>query len=238
MYRVEGSHWWYLGMETISRCILIRHLGSGENYKILDAGCGTGAAMLNLLSSFGQVVGLDLSPTALSFCRARGAEHLTRGSVSNLPFISNSFDLVASFDVLYARTVPNVQAALREQARVLDSGGYMLIRLPAYNWLRGRHDDAVWTSRRFTRQEVVKLLEEAGLKVQHATYANTFLFPLALVKRLVERIFPAAAFPRDMNIPPRLLNRVLTAILRLEAPLAARHSLPFGLSVFALAQKP
>lgn len=238
MYRVEDSHWWYRGMASISTAILKRWRSTEKKLKILDAGCGTGAAMKSFLSDIGEVIGLDLSPHALSFCRLRGADPLVRATVSNLPFKTNSFNLVTSFDVLYARTVPDVQAALKEFSRVLEPGGQLLLRLPAYDWLRGRHDRAVWTARRFTAHHLVKLLERIGLVVQHYSYANTILFPLALLKRMGGQIFPAADSSPDLFLPPHWLNQVLSAFLKMEAPLVARSQLPFGLSIFALAQKP
>ncbi len=40
MYQVEQSHWWYLGMQTITRAMLDRYV-NGSDAQILDAGCGT-----------------------------------------------------------------------------------------------------------------------------------------------------------------------------------------------------
>lgn len=237
MARAEDRHWWYLGMAVITSALLQRWLPGGSSRTILDAGCGTGGAMTSFLPGFGRVAGLDLSPLALDFCQQRGAQPLTRGSVTHLPFQSASFDLLTSFDVLYTRTVPDVQAALVEFARVLTPGGHLLLRLPAYNWLRGRHDHAVWTAHRFTRREVAQLLTASGLAVRHTSYANTFLFPFALLKRLGERIFPPPPTASDLSLPPRLLNQIFAILLKAEAPLVARGGLPFGLSVFALAQK-
>jgi SAM-dependent methyltransferase len=237
MYRVEDNHWWYRGMAVISRAVLQRWIPSQTNLRILDAGCGTGAAMQTFLSEYGRVMGLDLSFLALDFCRLRKARSLTCASVGDLPFASQSFDLVTSFDVLYSRSVPDVMAALKESARVLVPGGYLLVRLPAYDWLRGRHDAAVHTARRFTVKGITGLLQCSGLTVRHRSYANTFLFPLALVKRLAEHIRPAHATASDLAIRLGLLDRIFGMILSLEAPLVARTGLPFGLSMVTVAQK-
>jgi SAM-dependent methyltransferase len=238
MYRVEDYHWWYRGMAAISRAILYRWIPSQKNLRILDAGCGTGAAMSTFLPEYGGVMGLDLSLLALDFCRLRKAQFLTCASVGALPFPSQSFDLVTSFDVLYSRSVPNVVAALKEFARVLVPGGHLLLRLPAYDWLRGRHDAAVHTARRFTVRGIAELLHSSGLTVRHHSYANTFLFPLALVKRLAEHLFSVGAISSDLFTPPEPLNSIFGVLLSLEAPLVARTGLPFGLSVMAVAQKP
>jgi SAM-dependent methyltransferase len=237
MYKVEDDHWWYRGMSEISRAILLHWLPGSSNLRILDAGCGTGGNIRNFLPLFGTPTGMDLSLNVLNYCRLRMIDSLACASVGEIPFDAGRFDLVTSFDVLYSASVPDVELALQETARVLVPGGHLLVRVPAYNWLRGSHDIAVHTARRFTASELTCHLRNAGFKVLHHTYANTILFPFALIKRLGERIFPVKDRSSDLTIQFGWLNQFLIIILSLEASLAARFSLPFGLSVFALAQK-
>ncbi len=234
MYQVEDHHWWYLGMQSITRAILNRWYAPEENLAILDAGCGTGAAMTTYLAEYGTVTGFDISEIALKKCRLRKAQRLARASVSHLPFSSKSFDLVTSFDVLYERAVSNDVTSLIEFSRVLVKGGRVLLRLPAYNWLRGQHDKGIHTARRYTVGQVKSLLEGSGFFVEHLSYANTFLFPAALIKRLTERIWPPDVDRSDLMLNPGLFNRLLQNILSLEAPLVSHIGLPFGLSVIAV----
>ena len=236
MYQVEDHHWWYRGMETITRAILNRwvHIPTP---RILDAGCGTGAAMTTYLAEYGKVTGVDLDPQALEFCRKRNAPRLARASGLNLPFAPASFDMVTSFDVLYERAVLSEETALREFFRVLTSNGIILLRLPAYNWLRGQHDERVHTNRRYTKKLIAQLLEQSGFIVEHLSYANTFLFPLAVAKRLSERIFPSKDNPSDLALNTGRFNSMLKNILASEAQFVSRTSLPYGLSVLAVGRK-
>ena len=118
MYQVEDRHWWYHGMQAITRAMLNRQ-PQPPHLKILDAGCGTGAAMTTYLAEYGNVTGVDLYPQALEFCRKRNAPRLARASVLNLPFAPASFDMVTSFDVLYERAVSSEVTALKEFFRIL-----------------------------------------------------------------------------------------------------------------------
>jgi SAM-dependent methyltransferase len=239
MYHAETRHWWYLGMAAITRAILNRYVSPIPSaLKILDAGCGTGAAMSAFLFDYGIVTGCDISPLALSFCRARNLTRLARASVMEIPFPADGFDLVTSFDVLYERAVTSDSAALAEFFRVLRPGGFLLLRLPAYNWLRGQHDRAIHTARRYTASQVARLLTSNGFRLAHITYANAFLFPLALAKRLLERAWPPNPDSSDLSIQTGAFNSLFRHILSSEAPLAARTGQPFGLSVIALGQKP
>lgn len=237
MYHVEDRHWWYRGMASITRSLLENRIHPRRPITILDAGCGTGAAMTTYLAEYGDVTGVDFHPQALTFCRKRNTRRLACASVLDLPFATASFDLVTSFDVLYERGVPSEGNALREFARVLKGAGRVLLRLPAYDWLRGEHDRRVHTSRRYTKGSIRSLLEESGFIVEHLSHANTFLFPLAVIKRLGERLFPPAENTSDLSLEAGILNPVFKFILASEAPFVSGVGLPFGLSVVAVARK-
>src|SRR5262245_65576964 len=99
MYHVEDSHWWYRGMEAITRAVLDRSVGRGRGLRILDAGCGTGAVM-GYLADYGSVTGCDYSSAAMHYSGLRRRPRLCRASVAALPFADGSFDVITSFDVL------------------------------------------------------------------------------------------------------------------------------------------
>ena len=237
MYRVEDHHWWYLGMERISCSLLERALPperEARSLKILDAGCGTGAVM-KYLARYGEVTGLDLSAEALKFSRRRGHSRLVQASVLQVPFASGSFDVLVSFDVISEVAVGEGQA-MREFARLLRPGGIMLLRVPAYAWLRGQHDVAVNLARRYSRGEIIAKLQASGLTPLHTSYANTFLFPVAAAKRWSERFLPEQR-GSDLILSTGAVNGILRSILSAEAPMISSIGLPFGLTVAALARK-
>jgi 2-polyprenyl-3-methyl-5-hydroxy-6-metoxy-1,4-benzoquinol methylase len=237
MRQAEDRHWWYAGMEHITRALLKRWLTPASQRKILDAGCGTGGAIQHLLSGYGQVTGIDLSSLAVQAAQSRGLAHLVQGTVLHLPFANQTFALVTSFDVLYERSVPDDLQAASEFFRVLQPGGQALIRVPAFEWLRGQHDEVVHTARRYNKPQFRNLLEQAGFQVQHITCANLLLLPLVFLKRASDRISPAAHPESDLADLSQTANRTLAAILATEAPLAANVSLPVGVSLVAIAQK-
>lgn len=233
IHRLEGVHWWYVGMRGIADVFLAACASPGA-WQILDAGCGTGG-MLDHLQHYGQPIGLDLAPEALAFSQQRG-HRITGGSVTELPFPGATFDLVTCFDVLYHLWVHDDTLALAEFHRVLRDGGYLLVRVPAYDWLRGAHDQTVQTRHRYTAQELRQKVSAAGFALEKVSYANTLLFPLILAKRLLETK-RGQRQQSDLSLPPPALNRVLAFILSLEARPLRYVSLPWGLSVMCLARK-
>lgn len=236
MYQVEDHHWWYRGMESITRKCLEQFYPRGSKLRILDAGCGTGAVM-GYLADYGTVTGLDYSAQALGFCQQRRRERLVQASALRLPCGDETFDLVASFDVICVFGGSDDTAALREFARVLAPGGRVILRLPGTPWLHGQHDVAVDIRQRYTARELDAKLRAAGLVPDQVTYANTFLFPLAVVKRLSERLFPPQN-GSDLTLGMGPFDGLLRVVLSSEAPLVARSGLPFGLTVVSLAHKP
>jgi ubiquinone/menaquinone biosynthesis C-methylase UbiE len=237
MFSVEDTHWWYLGMAAVFNEVITRWVPNKE-MRILDAGCGTGASMQGWLSNYGSVTGMDIAIDALKFCMMRQLNRLIRGSIDQIPFQPASFDMVTSFDVLYERTIPEVLTAIVEINRILVPGGFFVLRVPAYDWLRGRHDNTVNTARRFTIKGISELLHTGGFLILHRSYVNAILFPVALWKRVVEKWFPKSKTVSDFYVPGQLTNRILTAILKSEAPIVSGFGFPFGLSIAVVAQKP
>ena len=234
MYRSEQSHWWYQGMAAITRS-LIRGLGiEGSGLRILDAGCGTGAGLM-FLAQYGLVTGIDISGHALRFCAARGRRELARASVMALPFRERIFDLVTSLDILYFRGIHD-RTALKEAKRVLRPGGRLLIRVPAFDWLRGIHDMRVSTAHRYTSRELANKLASIGFEVEYIGYANMFLFPFAVFKRFFEKsLFSHKGC--DLEVDVGILSGLLKHCLVLESRLIPKWCLPFGLSVVAVGRK-
>ena len=153
-----------------------------------------------------------------------------------LPFENASFDAVTSFDVLYHAWVTDDRAAVAEMARVVRPGGLLLVRVPALQALWGAHDVEVQSRHRYTRGELVALLEGCGLRVERATYCNSLLFPLLFARRTLDRFLHREG--SDVGFLPAPLEWAFKQALLVEAALVRRHaSFPLGASVVALARK-
>ncbi|HWO02656.1 MAG TPA: class I SAM-dependent methyltransferase [Blastocatellia bacterium] len=235
MFEVEERLWWYEGMRAITSSMLDDSAAALRNGRMLDVGCGTGFSMMWLRRQFESngAFGVDVSEHAIEFWRKRGLDTATVARAGALPFSANEFDLVTCFDVVYQLEAPAAREAIAEMNRVLRQGGLLLIREPAYDWLRGSHDVAVATRHRYTRSELRRLLESSGFAIRRSSYANTLLFPAAVAHRLLSK----GGDESDVHDVSGLMNKTLGAALKLEARFLAHTSFPFGLSVIALAEK-
>lgn len=237
MYQREDDFWWHSGMKEIVNTLLNKYFNKSKVNKILDVGCGTGG-MFKILSGFGQIWGIDKSSEAVRYARERNiAQSVEQREIDRLPYDDNSFDLVVCFDVLYHRWVKNDISVIQEMRRVLKKNGILLIREPAYNWLRSQHDSAVWTNHRFSLKELKNKLESADFKVEKISYTIFFLFPLVLAKRLLENVYKSKdtidhtfeySWVGDMLFKPFLI---------LESKLINLLNFPFGLSIIGVSKK-
>lgn len=241
-YRHEKSHWWFRWRyELITG--LVGALNPPPNFRILDAGCGTGQ-MLEHLTRFGHTVGIDSSPEAIHFAASREVDRLVLGSIFDLPFAPESFDCVLSLDVI--EHVDDDRQLVRHLYSVVKPGGYLIVTVPAFEALWSEHDEVNWHKRRYRAGQLDQLLRETGLEIERITYCNTVLFAPILAarkfKNLKNRVRPrrdVAAVPdSDLNELPRPLNEGLFRLMQAERRFMARRDLPFGVSLLAIGRKP
>ena len=83
-------------------------------------------------------------------------------------------------------------------------------------------------------------LTSAGFGIERLTYTNMLTFPPTLAVRLLDRITGRAgrASEAELRVPPRALNALLDAVLKVEHRLVRRFDLPIGTSLLCLARKP
>lgn len=92
--------------------------------RVLELGCGTGLILARIAEIAEEAVGIDLSEGMAQRARDRGLD-VRIGSVCDLPFEDERFDLTYSFKVL--AHIADIETAVREAARVTRTGGHLLL---------------------------------------------------------------------------------------------------------------
>ena len=122
-YRTEGH---------ILRCLDRIDL---RDKQLLEVGLGQGADSEQLIRRGARWSGLDLTPESITRVQTRLTLRqlpftaLKQGSVLDIPYADNSFDVVYSHGVLHH--VPDIERAQREIWRVLKPGGELVVMLYA-----------------------------------------------------------------------------------------------------------
>jgi ubiquinone/menaquinone biosynthesis C-methylase UbiE len=129
----EGYKFWSETYDTIPNLLieieqpivqdLFKNIKAG---KALDAACGTGRHS-NLLANAGfDITGVDSSSYMLKKARKKVPKaKFVQGDITNLPFDSESFDLVIC--ALALSHFPSVYKVVKELTRVLKNGGTLIL---------------------------------------------------------------------------------------------------------------
>jgi SAM-dependent methyltransferase len=237
--RAEREHFWFHGFRRFVAPLLAeasRSIDSGDA-RVLDCGCGTGNN-LRMLRRYGRAFGIDLTYSGLDYARRQGERLVAQASATALPFPDRLFDIVTSFDVIYALDDRGAGAALKEMYRVMRPGGYLVLNVAALPGLRGNHSVLGGEVQRDTRRSLRGHLEAAGFSVKRLTYTNASILPLVAGVRLVQRLFGHRESTSEISVPPRPINAALSAALTVEAAALRVVDMPAGSSLLTLAARP
>jgi len=235
--RAERDHFWFQGFRRFVQPWLARATEGCADPQILDCGCGTGYN-LGMLRQYGRACGIDITWNGLAHAHALGERAVALASATRLPFPDSQFDLVTSFDVLYALDDEHERDALNEMYRVLRPGGQVLINVAALKILTGNHSVLGGELRRYSRRELCEHLERTGFEVRRITYTNFLLLPLVLGVRLAQRLMGHRESDSEITVPSAPINAILDTLLAVEARALAVTNLPAGSSLLALARRP
>jgi ubiquinone/menaquinone biosynthesis C-methylase UbiE len=234
VFRLQGRHWWYASRKRFLD-VLLRHLP--KNGRVLDAGCGPGS-MLHYLGKYGEVTGVDSYKPALDMAKTHFDGQLLEGDCCLLPFPAAHFSMIAACEVLYHRNIVDVRQVLHECARVLEPGGHLVVVDSAYSACFSAHDLGAHGARRFNRKTLVEAFQAAGMEVVHSTYAYSLLLPVVWLVRRIKKILNVEEEPgAEISETWEALNSLLIGWFTLEAQVAGRWGMPFGLSIQILGRK-
>ena len=117
----------------------VAHITVEKHYTILDVGCGGGRTIdkLAAIATQGKVYGVDYSEESVAASKKANARwidmarvEVQHGSVSQLPFCVEMFDLVTAVETHF--WWPNLPADMREVFRVIKPGGRLIVIAEIY----------------------------------------------------------------------------------------------------------
>ncbi|MCI9480677.1 MAG: class I SAM-dependent methyltransferase [Lachnospiraceae bacterium] len=185
MYETETYHWYFKSKYEIVLGILEKYgLKKKSDYQIVDIGCGCGV-MLEVLSKYGAVTGIDFSEEALEYCRMNFSGRLEQADLQR--YVSNKmYDYGIALDVL--EHVEDDRKALINIKNMLNKGAVCVITVPALNMLWSAHDKNCMHKRRYTKPQLENLIKASGLKVEYCSYYNFWFFPIVFLVRKIENL--------------------------------------------------
>jgi SAM-dependent methyltransferase len=224
-------HWWWRARERVILDALRAHQPRAGWRNVLDVGCGDGLFFDELarLPGVRLVEGVEPGADLVS------PDGPHRAHIHVAPFDA-SFDpgrrysLIVMLDVL--EHLPDPAASLRHALSLLEPDGVFLATVPAFMALWTRHDDLNHHYRRYDKASAMRLAAESGLRIDEARYFFHWTALGKLATRLKEALIPGE--PASPMVPPRLVNRALYLLSRVEARALRGLPVPFGSSLMVV----
>jgi len=156
--------------------------------KVLEVGCSNGRWLRWFAKEYGcEAYGIDLNAAGFK----RDLINV-RGDAIRLPYRDKSFDVVFSLGLIEHFPRHNRFSILKEQARLLSDGGYLICNLPnlwlsiEYLWIKYFYDYKQGFKYYIVkRDELDKTFGSLGLKTEHFAYTGVFK-EKGFIKRLKE----------------------------------------------------
>ena len=226
-----NKHWYYVAKaKAMMNCLKDYNF---KQYKILDIGAGSGFFSRYLLENTTAIeaycvdIGYEKEFDEIIF----GKNLFNRKSIDSV-----SVDLVLLMDVL--EHVEDDVALLKYYIDKVPSGTKFLITVPAFNFLWSSHDVFLEHKRRYTLQDIEKVLFDSGLKIDISSYYFGFVFPLAASLRIFDSLFKKTTKESKSQLAMHsyFVNSLLKVICLIEIPFMNKNKIA-GLSAFCIATK-
>ena len=213
----EGDFWSNVKTKLI--------LGMIEGKNILDVGCGACTLSKILVEKSYNVTVIDSDEKAVEIAKKKG---LTGFKADIADWKTNTkFDCVIASDVL--EHIDDDKRVIKKIHAILKPGGCLILNVPSYKFLFGKHDIYLGHKRRYSDGELKAKLTESGFEIESQRHWNLLALPMTI---FVTKIFKKD-YPHERISKLELLSKILEKLLLLES----KVNYLFGISILCKARK-
>jgi 2-polyprenyl-3-methyl-5-hydroxy-6-metoxy-1,4-benzoquinol methylase len=213
----EGDFW------SNVKTKLILDMVEGKN--ILDVGCGACTLSKILVEKSYNVTAIDDDEKAIEIAKKKGIRGFKADIISWKT--NTKFDCVIASDVL--EHIDDDKLVMRKIRAMLKPGGCLILNVPSYKFLFGKHDIYLGHKRRYSDDELKTKLEELGFEIESQRHWNLLALPMTvLITRILKR-----DYPHERISKLGLLSKTLEKLLLLESKI----NYLLGISILCKARK-
>jgi hypothetical protein len=222
------THWYYESKAKATKAFLSDISPNG----ILDIGAGSGFFSRYLLE---HTEAIKASCVDINY-EQNWEEHVAGKPIRFFKEISAvDANVVLLMDVL--EHVEDDTALLTQYVELAPVGASFLISVPAFQFLWSGHDIFLGHHRRYTLGSLKKLVKQSGLEVKKSAFYFGFVFPIAAVLRLIDRLKRSPHLAKSSLVKHgKVVNGLLTFLCNIELFIMRFNKLA-GLSIFCVAVK-
>lgn len=161
--------------------------------RILDVGCATGRFLKEMERIGGwELFGVEVNEYAANYAQQYTNAQITIGTLDELQFSENYFDVITMWDVL--EHVANPAASLRRIVGLLKPGGYFIARVPNHDSWDARLFRQYWAGYEpprhlyvFGKKHILDLVRKSGLQViQTSSEFGSYMVIVLSIKFLLK----------------------------------------------------
>ena len=222
----EDAHWWMKSRF----CLLDRAMKNlPARARVLEIGCGTGVNLRYLQKRYAARLEALVGTDPLAEEKSVNGIAIWKDPPKDKPF-----DLILLMDVL--EHVDDPLSLLRELRGLLRPGGWILITVPAFQWLWTSYDEMIHHKKRYSIADLKTALRQEHFDTREIFFLFSALFPLFVMQRLLVKC--ALASPRTFKPASSWVNALLFGITWVEIHSWMAHNRWFGSSLVAFSQRP
>ncbi len=179
LFEIEEDSFWF---QYRNRCIA-NVIQTYPSKRLVDVGGGNGCVTWYLQEKGYDVTLLEPSIQGCLNARHRGVKKIICGLLQEKNIKPGSIEALCLFDVL--EHIEDDQAFLETLHSRMQTNGRIYLTVPAFKKLWSKEDKEAGHFKRYEQDELTKLLEKTGFRVEYSNYFFGFLYlPIRLVRGL------------------------------------------------------
>ena len=208
--------------------------------ELLEIGSGHGNVSIPLMKEGLEMIALE---PILSGAQQTASYGITtiNGTLDSIKDLSFTFSAIGIFDVL--EHIENPKDFITNIRSKQDSGGIIILTVPAHNWLYSDFDLAIGHHRRYTKKGLQDEMQSAGYQEIHSRhFFLTLVLPAFFFRRIPYLLGRRREFAGEGGVKQEIgifskLNRKLDELLYITLRLESRVRFPVGLSILGVYKK-
>lgn len=236
LFSQEEDHFWFIARKEFILARMLKHVDTKNS--IIEIGAGTGNVARYLQhNGYNDFAVGEMHFSGLKYAQSYGIDKCYQFDLLRAP-LENEFDTVCMFDVL--EHIEDDALALQNVHKMLKSRGEIVISVPAHMWLWNRDDSIAGHKRRYTKGQLVDLLNQAGFTIVQTRYFFISILPLLYLRTLINKDSNLPISEEEVNkaisMNP-LLSKILLFISRIENKINEFSPNVMGGSLLVIARK-
>jgi hypothetical protein len=235
-FQVEDSSFWFKHRNNCIVSVVKSFPPVGGN-PIFDIGGGNGFVAAGIQGAGFDTVLLEPGESGALNGKKRNLKNIICGSTKTCGFKPRSLGAIGLFDVV--EHIKDDKSFLAELYSFMKRDSRLYLTVPAYSFLWSYDDVQAGHFRRYSLNQIVRMLEGVGFKVSYSTYIFSILpIPVFIFRTLRYWIFgeKSNASSEDHHRPKS--SKIISKMLNLELSLINRKTfIPFGGSCLVVAVK-